>query len=231
MSSALAELVEAIGNACIAYAHELRQQDLRAAELTLEPTADPADELGLGKRQQEMVEVLRMAGDDGLTTAEICQRMADGYDTANAHMSLRALQARRVIEEVPAKRPIHWRLAPQYRATADPYLAVAGHVRAGEWTTYGDISVAVRGDTQGARAVGRAAATLQHFPNPHRVLQGGGKIPEGWRTTDSDVPNPEVCRQRLESEGVSFDEHDQANRAQYVAWDILVERAERDIAA
>ncbi len=96
---------------------------------------------------------------------------------------------------------------------------------------YGDISIAVRGDTQGARAVGRAAATLQLFPNPHRVLQSGGKIPEGWRTTDSDVPNPEVCRQQLQSEGVSFDEHHRADRAHYVAWDLLVERSERDIAA
>lgn len=231
MSSALAELAEAIGNACITYAQALRQQDLGAAELTAGPTADPAEELGLGTRQQEMVEVLRTAGDDGLTTAQICQRMADGYDTANAHMSLRGLQGRHVVEEVPGKRPIHWRLAPQYRATADPYLAVAAHVRPGEWTTYGDISIAVRGDTQGARAVGRAASTLDHFPNPHRVLQSGGKIPEGWKTTESDVPNPEVCRQRLESEGVSFDEHDRAARAHYVAWDVLVERSERDIAA
>jgi alkylated DNA nucleotide flippase Atl1 len=132
---------------------------------------------------------------------------------------------------VPGKKPIHWRLAPQYRATADPYLAVAAYVLPGEWTTYGDISVAVRGDTQGARAVGRAAATLEHFPNPHRVLQSGGIIPEGWKTTDSDIANPEVCRERLEAEGISFDEHGRASRDHYVAWDVLVERSERDIAA
>lgn len=207
----------------------MRQKDVGAAELTSDPSADPVNDLALGKRQQEMVEVLRLADDDGLTTAQISNRMG-GYDPANAHMSLRGLNARRVIEEVPGKKPIHWRLAPQYRATADPYLAVAERVHAGEWTTYGDISIAVRGDTQGARAVGRAAATLDHFPNPHRVLQSGGKIPEGWRTTDSEVPNPEVCRQRLKAEGTSFDEHGRASRDHYVAWDVLVERSERGIA-
>jgi alkylated DNA nucleotide flippase Atl1 len=230
MTSALAELAEAIGNACLKYAQEMRQQDAGAAELTLEPSADPVHDLALGKRQQEMVEVLRLADNEGLTTAQISERMG-GYDTANAHMSLRGLNARRVIEEVPRKKPIHWRLAPQYRATADPYLAIAAYVLPGEWTTYGDISVAVRGDTQGARAVGRAAATLEHFPNPHRVLQSGGMIPEGWKTTDSVSANPEVCRERLEVEGISFDEHGRASRDHYVAWDVLVERSERDIAA
>src|SRR5207244_10291905 len=106
----------------------------------------------------------------------------------NARMALRSRAGRRVVEEVPGRKPIQWRLAPSYRATADPYLAVAEQLHAGEWTTYGDISIAVRGDTMGARAVGRAAATLQHFPNPHRVLQSGGRIPDGWKTTDSDTP-------------------------------------------
>jgi hypothetical protein len=40
-----------------------------------------------------------------------------------------------------------------------------------------------------------------------------------------------VCRERLEAEGISFDEHGRASRDHYVAWDVLVERSERDIAA
>jgi alkylated DNA nucleotide flippase Atl1 len=96
---------------------------------------------------------------------------------------------------------------------------------------YGDVSVAVRGDTNGARAVGRAAAMLEHFPNPHRVLQSGGQIPEGWRSSHAEEPNPAECRRRLEEEGVEFDEHGRASRRHYVAWDVLVERAEEQQAA
>jgi alkylated DNA nucleotide flippase Atl1 len=227
MSVPLAELVETIGRACLTYAETLRSGDV---ELTIAPAGDPVEELGLGTRQREMVEILRGSGDEGLTTAQIAEQMG-GYDAANAHMSLRALSNRRVIEEVPSKKPIHWRLAAHYRATADPYLAVAAYVRPGEWTTYGDISVAVRGDKHGARAVGRAAAMLDHFPTPHRVLESGGQIPDGWKTTDSTEPNPEVCRQRLDAEGVTFDDHGRARREHYVAWDVLLERAEQAAAA
>jgi alkylated DNA nucleotide flippase Atl1 len=229
MTTGLVELVETIGQACLKYAEDLRHAEIGTGKLTVEPTVDPLSDFGLGSRQREMVEILRLAGDEGLTTSEISGEMG-GYDTANAHMSLRALSNRRVIEEVPLRKPIHWRLAPAYRATADPYLEIAEHVRAGEWTTYGDISIAVRGDAQGARAVGRAAATLLHFPNPHRVLQRGGVIAEHWKTDDSDVPNPEVCRQRLEAEGVRFDEHGHARREFYVSWDVLLERSGRDLA-
>ncbi len=223
MNPAITDLAEAIGQALITFARQARLEG--SVDLTVEPSADPLEEVSLGKRQEEMVEVLKLAGDDGLTTAQVSDRMG-GYDTANAHMSLRALSQRRVVEEVPGKSPIHWRLAPQYRATADPYLAMASLVQAGEWTTYGDISIAVRGDTQGARAVGRAAATLPDFPHPHRVLQASGLVPDGWRTTGSDLPNPEVCRQRLGAEGVTFESNGRASRTRYVGWETLKERAQ-----
>jgi alkylated DNA nucleotide flippase Atl1 len=210
------------------YAADLRLR--REQELTVEPAVDPLAELSLGPRQHEMVDVLRAADERGLTTSRVCELMG-GYDTANGHVALRTLQSRGVLEEVPGERPIRWRLAPRYRATADPYLAIAEQVRPGEWTTYGDVSVAVRGDTNGARAVGRAAAMLEHFPNPHRVLQSGGRIPDGWRPTHAPEPDPAECRRRLEAEGVEFDEHGRASRRDYVAWDVLVERAEGQEAA
>jgi alkylated DNA nucleotide flippase Atl1 len=222
-ATAFAELAEAVGNAFLKCAQELRQSS--ESELTIEPTVDPVAELSLGERQREMVDVLRVTGDSGQTTSGICELMG-GYDTANAHVSLRSLQSRGVIEEVPGQKPIRWRLAGRYRATADPYLAIAEQVKVGEWTTYGDISVAVRGDTKGARAVGRAAAMLEHFPHPHRVLQSGGRIPDGWRSSTSEEPNPEECRRRLAAERVKFDEHGRASRENYVAWDILVERVD-----
>src|SRR5438128_549583 len=104
--TAVAELAETIGRACLAYAEEIRRGDIREAELTLEPAADLVEELGLGSRQREMVDILRFAGDEGLTTADIAQRM--DYDPANAHMSLRGLHGRRVVEVVPNRKPIHW---------------------------------------------------------------------------------------------------------------------------
>jgi alkylated DNA nucleotide flippase Atl1 len=225
---AFAELAETVGHAFLKCAEELRQTNEH--ELTIEPAVDPVAELTLGERQREMVDVLRTADNSGLTTSGICQLMG-GYDTANAHVALRSLESRGVIEEVPGQRPIRWRLARRYRATADPYLAIAEQVKTGEWTTYGDVSVAVRGDTMGARAVGRAAAMLEHFPNPHRVLQSGGRIPDGWKSSASEEPNPEECRRRLKAEGITFDEHGRASRQNYVAWDVLVERADEERAA
>jgi alkylated DNA nucleotide flippase Atl1 len=216
-----AELAETVGEALLKCAASLREST--DDRLTVEPSIDPAVELPLGARQREMVDVLRSAGERGLTTSRICELM-DGYDTANGHVALRSLETRRVVEEVPGERPIRWRLAAPYRATADPYLAVASRVKPGEWTTYGDISVAVREDTKAARAIGRAASMLEHFPNPHRVIQSGGRIPDGWKPHDSDAPNPGECRRLLEAEGVKFDERGRAKRKQYVAWDVLRER-------
>jgi alkylated DNA nucleotide flippase Atl1 len=223
-----ADLAESLATAFQNCATALRES--ADVELTIEPTLDPVADLSLGERQREMVDVLRATDENGLTTSDICRAMG-GYDTANAHVSLRSLQSRGVIEEVSGQKPIRWRLAARYRATADPYLAIAEQVGWGEWTTYGDISIAVRGDTMGARAVGRAAAMLEHFPNPHRVLQSGGRIPDGWKSHDSAEPNPEECRRRLQAEGVVFDEHDRASRERYVAWDVLVERTDGQRAA
>jgi alkylated DNA nucleotide flippase Atl1 len=97
-------------------------------------------------------------------------------------------------------------------------------VRKGEWTTYGDVSLAVRGDTRAARAVGRAAAKLPHFPNPHRILWNGGRVPPTWRSAASAFPDPEECRRRLAEDGVTFDAGGHASREHYVSWTELVER-------
>ena len=101
-------------------------------------------------------------------------------------------------------------------------------MKRGEWTTYGDVSVAVRGDMAGARAVGRAAATLPQFPNPHRILRAGGEVPPSWKSSPGSRPDPEQCVERLKAEGVTFDEKGRASRKFYVSWDVLVERSERE---
>lgn len=52
------------------------------------------------------------------------------------------------------------------------------------------------------------------------------RLPDGWKSSDSDGPNPEECRRRLEAEGVAFGNEARVSRRQCVAWDIQVERAD-----
>jgi alkylated DNA nucleotide flippase Atl1 len=91
-------------------------------------------------------------------------------------------------------------MAPPYRTTSAVFMRMASRVRPSEWTTYGDISIAVRGDTKAARGVGQAAAALAAFPHPERVLMEGGRINPKWR--DSEGRGPDSCRQLLEKQGV-----------------------------
>jgi len=220
--NALAELLTTVGTACLRCAEELRALE---DATPIRTTSDDVVDLNLGSRQQEIAELLRAVGEEGYRTSDVAREI--DYNQANTHMTLRALQTRGVVEEIPGEQPTKWRLAPRYRPTADPYLRIASLVGPGEWTTYGDVSIAVRGDNRGARAVGRAAAKLDHFPNPHRVINAGGLIPPGWHHTDNDEPNPDECRRRLKAEGVKFDrESGRALREFYVPWDELVSRAD-----
>jgi alkylated DNA nucleotide flippase Atl1 len=100
---------------------------------------------------------------------------------------------------------------------------MASFVEAGEWTTYGDVGIAVRGDTFAARTVGRAAATPADFPNPHRVLQEDGRIPEGWHSSEG--KGPEECERRLNLEGVTFVDG-VADKTRRVMWDVARARSE-----
>ncbi len=111
---------------------------------------------------------------------------------------------------------------PRILEPLDAYVRVAGLVRAGEWTSYGDISIAVHGHVAAARAVGRAAATVLGFPNAERVIGKGGRIPAGWGVATGG--GPEECRRRLEAQGVRFEEG-LADPSQHVGWEILVDRA------
>ncbi|MEL7207731.1 MAG: hypothetical protein AAGK32_05795, partial [Actinomycetota bacterium] len=64
-----------------------------------------------------------------------------------------------------------------------------------------------------AMSIGNMARTNEDFPNPHRVLNSSGKVPENWTTLDGSG-GPEVCRARLTDEGVTFssDRADQDKR-------------------
>ncbi|MDQ3619008.1 MAG: MGMT family protein [Actinomycetota bacterium] len=99
------------------------------------------------------------------------------------------------------------------------FSLVAAQVDPGEWTTYGDISTAARGDSRWARAVGNEAATSTDFPNPQRVLGHDGFITRPAGTTDT-----QQARKLLEDEGIRFFSG-RADPAQRIHWDELARRA------
>lgn len=91
------------------------------------------------------------------------------------------------------------------KADFSTVCAVAKLIQPGEWTTYGDLSIAVTGQSSSAMAIGNMARTRTDFPNPHRILNLRGQIPSGWRSYAGH--GPEECRRRLEEEGVAFQEN------------------------
>ena len=106
---------------------------------------------------------------------------------------------------------------------AERYAAIAGLVERGEWTTYGDISIAVHGSPRYARHVGRAASSYEPFPNAPRVLASGGRVAAGWRGAHGE--GPETCRAHLEREGVVF-VVGRADPACRITWELLIHRAD-----
>jgi hypothetical protein len=67
-----------------------------------------------GSRQRLLVEVDGLDTRDGLKVAEISEGMG-GYDVANTHLTLRALEKKAVVEMVPGSAPQRWRLTERYR--------------------------------------------------------------------------------------------------------------------
>jgi alkylated DNA nucleotide flippase Atl1/DNA-binding MarR family transcriptional regulator len=188
--------------------------------LVVDPDAEKEPE-GLGKRQRAIFELTGLREETGMKAAEIAA--AIDYQVPNTNQTLQVMERSGYVERVPDSVPTRWRLVSKYRS-ADPYIWAASHVKEGEWTTYGDISIAVRGDTLAARAVGRAAALRDEFPTPYRVLQSGGTVPLGWRGYGG---GPEECQRRLEREGVKF-VNGKADPTRRVTWDILIERQKSD---
>lgn len=105
---------------------------------------------------------------------------------------------------------------------ASAYCAIARLVRAGEWTTYGDIAAAVHGRRGYARAVARTAALDHRFPNAHRVLRSDGSV-----TRPGGDERVAAVIARLESEGIVFGAG-RADAARRVFFDELQRRAGLD---
>jgi alkylated DNA nucleotide flippase Atl1 len=166
---------------------------------------DAAPELptARGPRQQEIVDVLLKSEDeDGIKTGEIADRIS--MDSANAYLTLQALQKQEIVEMVPGAHPQRWRLVPRYRLSRR-IVEVANLVERGEWTGYGEISQVVYGHAMAGPAVGVVVSRLSDVVNPHRVLRHDGEISEDW--VDSEGRRRDECRRRLIDEGVDVDVH------------------------
>ena len=143
-NQAIADLAHQLGTALVAFAEGFRPDEIASSD----SSASGLDEFGLGRRQREIAELPGLNTNHGMRAAEVAT--AIDYDPANTHTALKALGARGVLEEFRPKDdgpegpdgPPRWRLAPSFRGMSDPYLRMAGLVRPGEWTTYGDISIA-----------------------------------------------------------------------------------------
>jgi alkylated DNA nucleotide flippase Atl1 len=219
--TAITTLARIVGDALLAFAKQYED----AADVVPEPT-DHIDVIpeGRGLRQKQILELPGLVAESGMKTADIATGI--DYEVPNTHATLQTLQRNGLVELVPGVIPQTWRLAPRYRNTAPVFKRLASRVKAGEWTTYGDISIAVRGDTKAARGVGRAAAAIPDFPHPERVLMDGGYINPNWK--DSEGRGPDHCRELLEQQGVPFD-GDRAAPSQRVTWDELRRRDEQPV--
>lgn len=213
-SDALANFLRNISDACLTFATEL-EEGTNAAVL-VDNIELPQ---GRGQRQQQVLELPQLADETGLKTADIAALI--DYEVPNTHSTLQALERAGLVELVPRETPQRWRLASRYRTTATVFKRVASRIRAGEWASYGDISIAVRGDTAAARGVGRAAATDLSFPHPERVLMDDGSVNPRWHHHNGQ--GPEYCRQLLEEQGITFVDG-RASSGQRVSWAVLAER-------
>jgi alkylated DNA nucleotide flippase Atl1 len=216
----LAILARSVARSLEEFAHAIEADAGDPVVVADDELRDPGQDHNLGVRQRQIVDVPGLADEGGVKTATIASSI--GYEVPNTYSTLQALVRQGIVEMVPDKEPQHWRLARRYRSNGPAFMRLASHVDSGEWTTYGDISIAVMGSPKGARGVGRAAAMLPDFPNPHRVLMNGGEINDSWRSAEG--LGPEECRRRLEAEGVGFGDDGRADRARSVDWHELMRR-------
>lgn len=223
-NQARARLARGFADALVKYADDIEDDATEVVVRTADEVGDPNEEHNLGKRQRQIVELPGLVAEDGQRTAAIAA--AIDYEVPNTYSTLQALARSGIVEQVPNKEPQHWRLARRYRPNAEAFMRMAGHVRKGEWTTYGDISIAVMGDHRGSRGVGRAAAAVPSFPHPHRVLMRGGHISPDWKSDEG--LGPDECRRRLVEEGIVFGDDGAADHKQRVTWDELMHRDAAD---
>jgi len=165
------------------------------ATLGVEPSEETLPDV-TGKRQEQIASLPELFSTP-MTAGEIAKKV--DYDEANTHTALNALEKSGLLEHVGSS-PRRWRLARAHRRNR--VLRASRMIEPGEWTTYGEIAIAVYGSTAMSRAVARVAAKHPAFANPERVIGKGGVIPEGWQGFGG---GREECKRRLaERDGIRF---------------------------
>jgi alkylated DNA nucleotide flippase Atl1 len=106
-------------------------------------------------------------------------------------------------------------------------LRLSRQIAEGEWTTYGDFSIAVYDSPRMALTVAQLAHRHPAFASPHRVVQSGGTVSPKWRDEDNDK-GPEECVRRLTQERAWDATEERADPANFVGWEELRHRLEQD---
>ena len=189
----LAELADSTASALVAFAQAIR------------PAADAggADDLArarLGRRQQEIASVAGLDTEAGMSTSEVAREI--DYDAANTHTALYALAARGIAEGFHDGDHTRWRLTPRYRS-ANPYLAIAQLVVAGEWTTFDDISLGGLGETRNpsthaGSAGGSRADTSSSGRSYPREPKGPARMTTTPKNLNAAIRPPTVALPALE---------------------------------
>ncbi len=158
----------------------------------------------------------------GITASDVEDLLGPGGNTyyLGAELTERVELIERFLSELPDPDDPD----EERRADTATILPLAELVGRGEWTTYGELSIAAIGRSSGAMAVGGIARTNPDFPNPHRVLNTNGEPPTNWRSDEGG--GPEVCRERLETEGIRFLPSGKADPAQRIDAEELRRRAD-----
>jgi alkylated DNA nucleotide flippase Atl1 len=201
----------------VANAHEAYADVLVALAEPLEAPKPPAIR---GSLQRRIVALGGMTSERGMTSREVASQL-EGGDEPNCHTALKALAEKEIVEVIDST-PQRFRLAAKHRR--DRVLRLSRCIKEGEWTTYGDFSIAVYESPRMALTVAQLAHHHPAFANPHRVLQSGGTVSPEWRDEDNDL-GPEECKLRLTDEGVWLDDFDHAKPDHLVGWQELSKRS------
>jgi alkylated DNA nucleotide flippase Atl1 len=172
-----------------------------------------------GSLQKRIVGIPALAEMRGVSSREVAEIVSG--DEPNCHTALKGLVEKGVVEVVERSSPQRFRLVVTHRR--DRVLRMSRLISRGEWTTYGDFSIAVYDSPRMALTVARVAAHHPAFANPHRILQRGGTVSADWRDEDQGK-GPEEAKRRLTDEEDWDVENDRAIPESALNWQQLRER-------